>query len=538
MYSWNLENERIEAETYLRCRRTDFTATYMQVANLQYIIAQEPRIVGPDTISALCSVLECSEHNSQRQVFFLFKKAADAMADIVRMAPEKTTAETACQALARILASHSGNRFRAVAEAMGALPFSAGLPDSGDFQIPAPEIERVDDLSVIAGMRLSRRIHWMGRSAILEDPQDPGRLLVIKFARPGQKLSELAAETFWMQQLSAIDFPKPFRFDIPMPAAPRGAIVYRIGDENLQVPTSVEIDKNRHAIVFTTGPDYFCYPNHPENGKMSSKAECRAVLAKNAGIFGCLASRGIIHTAPIPLFHNRVQRHRRNDHGLYEWRRGGRLDQWLASCRFPNISRSGIRDFEHFIVHDEPARKLYEHIGTHVLSLILVAGSYCRNHDEKRIGINANGDPADARDLFDRNWLAEVLVDVFAGYYEGFTEMQYDAALPFDPDIVSSRLIEEMGIDRHMEEILRVAEQQAMSEEQFLTFLAGRGMAMEKISKLEKGRQDIHILTGPHLGGFNQAISVPELIEYTAALSAICIMDRYCGQKFAPGVKN
>lgn len=35
MYSWNFENERIEAENYLRLRRGDFTATYMQVANLQ-----------------------------------------------------------------------------------------------------------------------------------------------------------------------------------------------------------------------------------------------------------------------------------------------------------------------------------------------------------------------------------------------------------------------------------------------------------------------------------------------------------------------
>jgi hypothetical protein len=186
------------------------------------------------------------------------------------------------------------------------------------------------------------------------------------------------------------------------------------------------------------------------------------------------------------------------------------------------------------MLHDGPARKLYEHLGTHVLSLVLVAGSYCRNHDEKKTGIDENGHPVDARDLFDRGWLARVLVDIFKNYYQGFTHMAFDARLPFDPDFLSTRLIEEMGVDKHMEEILRIAEQQAMSEEDFKEFLAQRGMDRQEISKAKKGRQDIHILTGPHLGGFNQAISVPELIEYTAALSALCIMDSYWKQKFQP----
>ena len=44
---------------------------------------------------------------------------------------------------------------------------------------------------------------------------------------------------------------------------------------------------------------------------------------------------------PIPLFHNRTQRLRRDDQGRYQWFRAGRLDQWLDSCAFPNLGLSG-----------------------------------------------------------------------------------------------------------------------------------------------------------------------------------------------------
>ncbi|HMA67142.1 MAG TPA: hypothetical protein VKO20_04925, partial [Desulfosalsimonadaceae bacterium] len=62
-------------------------------------------------------------------------------------------------------------------------------------------------------------------------------------------------------------------------------------------------------------------------------------------------------------------------------------------------------------------------------------------------------------------------------------------------------------------------------------FLIGRGFSTEAACRMEKGKADIRILTGPHLGGFNQRISVPELTQYTAALAALCIMDRYWLEK-------
>ena len=544
MYCWNLENERLEAETYLCGRRRDFTTTYMRVANLQYIICQQPEIVRESTVAALCQVLEGTEHIRQRQVFFLFKKAADALAAIVSEPTPDESAARACRALSRLLSARTGHPFRAVAEAMGSLPLVTACPDpdfSKDETIPVLELP---DLTTLLQGPLPQNCYWAGRSLIMEDPLAPEhRRIVIKFARPGQPNAELAAEACWMQYLGGLSLPEGERLTVPEPLSDKSPLVLQITDKRIAAAAGPDIDPDRHAVCFRVHRDYFNYPNHPRNNggqgeaqdPMISRTACRRILSHNARLFGLLAARGIVHTAPIPLFHNRVQRHRREDRGLYEWRRGGRLDQWLASCRYPNISGSGPRDFEHFIAFDGPARRLYEHIGSHVFSLVLIAGSYCRNHDPARVGLDASGEPVDARDLFDPAWLKQVLRDVFNSYYEGFTGRPPTGSPPCDMEGLCSRLIEEMGVDRHMEEILRVAEQQAMTRDEFEAFLAARGFSRQAIAALEKGRQDIQILTGPHLGGFNQRISVPELTEYAAALAALCIMDRYLSQRQRAG---
>jgi hypothetical protein len=255
------------------------------------------------------------------------------------------------------------------------------------------------------------------------------------------------------------------------------------------------------------------------------------IITRNARLLGHLSASGIVHTAPIPLFHNRVQSERRNDNGLYEWPRGGRLDQWLNSCRFPNIGKSGIRDFEHFISFNGSSRKLYELIGTHVFSLILIAGSYFRSHDDCRTGFDAKGNPVDVRNCFDEPLFNKTVKQIFTNYYKGFTGKSFTGTFPMDIDRFIIRLIDEMGVDRHMEEILRIAEQKTMSETDFFEFLSVRGFKAEQINQMEKGKEDITIFTGPHLGGFNQPISIPELIEFTAAAAALCISDRYCIEK-------
>lgn len=533
MYQWNLENERLEVESYLNGRRRDFTATYMKVANLQFIIKQQPEIIRASTADALCRVLEGAEHKRQRQVFFLFKKAADALAAIICQATANEPADQARKTLIHILRTQNGPAFRAAAEAMGALPLSRKGPFLNFSDLPEPPVCQVHDRAELFGRTSPEAMKWMGRNLVVSLPEHPGQQFVLKFARPGQSPSDLAVETRWMTVLGALELPAEYRFDIPRPSARPDPPVYRIHHSALTVPESLDIDPKRHATGFFVPTGYFRYPNHWSDTKMPGKETCREILCNSARYLAHLASLGIIHTAPIPLFHNRVQRHRREDRGLYEWRRGGRLDQWLASCRYPNISASGIRDFEHFIAFDGPAGRLYEHIGAHVFSLILVAGSYFRNHDETRVGLEANGNPVDARNLFDQKWLARLLAAVFDNYYQGFTGYRYESPYPCDLENLSHRLVEEMGVDRHMAEILRAAEQNAMNQAEFHAFLAERGFSAKQIAALNKGEQDIAILTGPHLGGFNQRISVPELTEYTAALAALCIMDRYWGERLA-----
>lgn len=44
---------------------------------------------------------------------------------------------------------------------------------------------------------------------------------------------------------------------------------------------------------------------------------------------------------------------------------------------------------------------------------------------------------------------------------------------------------------------------------------------------MPRGREDIPLLTGPHLGGFNQAISLPELTAFAATGAARCVAARF-----------
>ena len=78
-----------------------------------------------------------------------------------------------------------------------------------------------------------------------------------------------------------------------------------------------------------------------------------------------------------------------------------------------------------------------------------------------------------------------------------------------------------------MEEIFRATDQQEMSDDEFNEFLLERGFNGSNIDRLQRGLEDITIMTGPHLGGFNQRISLPELIHFTETATSYCICDRF-----------
>ncbi len=78
-----------------------------------------------------------------------------------------------------------------------------------------------------------------------------------------------------------------------------------------------------------------------------------------------------------------------------------------------------------------------------------------------------------------------------------------------------------------MEEILHVRDQQEMTDTTFRGFLIRRGMDLNAVRGPKQAAADITISSGPHLGGFNQRISLPELIDAAGAVAALCIAGRY-----------
>jgi hypothetical protein len=284
------------------------------------------------------------------------------------------------------------------------------------------------------------------------------------------------------------------------------------------------------AVAFIADKDYFAYPNAPRALPEAVHQNFKATLLLNARLLGGLAAMGIIHAAPLPLFHNRVQADRRDDRGRYDWFRGGRLDRWLASCRYPNFGPTGLRDFEHFTALKElkgSNRRLFGYIGAHLLSLVLVSASYFRNRDPEKIGFDRAGEPVDVRHLFDPLLLKEMLCGIFTTYYEGFTGRGFGEALPFDADALAARMIEEMGVDRYMHEILRAADQEAMSEAAFRRFLRRWGHTPDQARRMQRGCRDIVVPSGPHLGEFNGAISIPEIITAVGTMAALCMLGRF-----------
>jgi len=348
--------------------------------------------------------------------------------------------------------------------------------------------------------------------------------MAVKFLRRGEPASRLALEAAWMEHLAAEARDMPVPFHVPRPLRVAGQAVFRVADAPLAAtgldPAALA---GGLAMAYVARADYFRYPNEHGPGGGLCGRELLAVLGQNALLFGRLSARGIVHTAPIPLFHNRVQRERRSDEGLYDWRRMGRLDQWLASTRFPNFGPSGLRDFEHFVSHAGPTGPLYKCMGDHLLGLLLVTGSYFRFKEPARMGLGPDGRPADARELFDPALLAEALTTIYDAYYEGFTGRPPAGPLPFDREALAARLIEEMGVDRHMVEMLRVADQENMSDAAFVEFLTRRGMPRQEALGLRRGAAEVAIPTGPHLGEFNGRIPAPARIESPACAAAPCV---------------
>lgn len=525
-----LKNERIRHEAVLRDSTSDFMTKYFSVYHLQSLSETRPDMITAETVSALEDLLKKSEFARQRRGFFLFRLAADTLSSIIVHSGRKSVAEQSVSALRNILAVTDGHAHRATAEALGSLPFAIQGPDIKD--IPACHAPLISWQKLLdeKGVSISSPPRFVGRSLVAPLAQKDS-VVVFKVARAEDSPETLAKEAVWMEHLQSAQYDFSPTFHIPSAIKLKEAYLFRLQGIPSQNSKNLKLHPQKYAIGFIANKDYFTYPN--DSGDKSDDSLFKEIMYRNARLMGNLSGAGIIHSAPIPLFHNRVQRERRRDNGLYEWFRAGRLDRWLASCEYPNMGMTGIRDFEHLIpFRGASDRSLYRHIGMHLLSMLLVSGSYFRNKNKDKVGFDADGNPVDARDLFNENIFQEIIQGIFLHYYRGFTGIEFTGDLPFDLDKLTFRMIEEMGVDRHMEEILRVPDQNQMTDAAFKSFLEERGCSREEIKAFQKGAQDIVIYTGPHLGGFNERISLPELIESVETMSALCIAGRYWKENY------
>jgi hypothetical protein len=515
-----------QAEQALVDSRFDFIAKYHAVTDLRQLVHKTPNVLDRQTITAVEILLRSDQFGKIRQSYFLFREAARIVSDMIKRADGNGLGQAALAALKGLLREIHGNAHRGVAEALGSLPLTVKGPriPTGNM-VNAPAVS-LNNLVQVHGLRLTGVFRYIGRSLVAQTDSD-NHLLVVKLARQDDRAADLSQEIRWMEALHKPGYTVDRRFHIPAPLIFKGQPVVRLPHLPLKPPDTITRHPQGMAIAFVTLKDYFVYPNHHRiNGETALE-----ILGRNAYLMGWLAAKGVIHDAPIPLFHNRTQRLRRDDQGRYQWFRAGRLDQWLDSCAFPNLGLSGLRDFEHLISFEGGSRLLYRHIGSHFFSLLLVAGSYFRSQDVTRRGLDAGGRPVDARDLFEPSLLARMIRDIFGNYYAGFCGAAPPVDLPIDQDRLMSRMVEEMGVDRYMTELLRRVDQQQMTADQFREFLRLKGYDEITIDRLQPGERDILITSGPHLGDFNRQISLPELIEAVAAMSAVCIAGRFLAQK-------
>ena len=518
---------RRQAEAALDDPRFDFIATYHAVADLRRLARTHTEVLDGQTIGAIERLLLSQAFRKVRQAYFLFREAASVMTDMATAAEGNGLGEKALSSLKRLLPETTGSAHRGVAEALGSLPVRISGPSPANGGCRSAPTRSWEQLLSENRLKAIGAPWYIGRSLVVETDRK-NHLLVVKLAREGDSAAGLQKEIRWMEILKKPDFAVDCRFHIPSPLLAGGHRVFRIDRIPAKPPDRVNRHPDGLAIAFVSHRDYFVYPNdHRVDG-----ASAGEMLGRNAYLLGRLAARGVIHDAPIPLFHNRTQRLRRDDQGRYQWFRSGRLDRWLDSCAFPNLGLSGLRDFEHLVSFSGDGRVLYRHIGSHFFSLLLVAGSHFRNRDRSRAGLDENRRPVDARALFDRPLLKTMILEIFENYYCGFTGTSPAAALPMDLDRLTGRIIEEMGVDRYMTELLRRVDQNALTDDEFAAFLKERGYSTRQLSDLNRGEKDILITSGPHLGDFNRQISLPELIECVAAMSAVCIAGRFeCTKK-------
>jgi hypothetical protein len=340
----------------------DFTATFYAAYELGAMASRDSMAISPRAIEALKSLLLGKVFHRQRQRLFLYREAAGALVTIIRWGPEHPLAETALKALA-LSCAMAGIR------PIERLPkhWAAFRSISGDRLCSHCNVTTRPERTGATWYRSCQGKGSCSYSALAAASwRDAGkhRVMVVKLARSASDRRALLQEVLWMRYLQTVSFPAATTFDVPQPREVKGAPLFRLTQFPAGLPKLRASGQRPLAVCFTASKSYFHYPNPADPGRLPAPQDFLEVMGNSALLLGSLAGCGIIHAAPIPLFHNRVQQHRRRDGGAYEWFRAGRLDRWLDSCAYPNFGTSGLRDFEHFESVSGGQGQLYRYMGT------------------------------------------------------------------------------------------------------------------------------------------------------------------------------
>jgi len=524
-----VEKEIETLQKQIATEEGDFSAAYVAVNDLARLLLSHPQRASRETVKALSAVLQSQKHRSQKQAFFLYKEAALILTALT-VSPETppVVLKKALTTLKMLAIKEEGPAHRAATEALGSLPLDIKGPSLQETTPFCGEMSTLSwsELLRRAKVPCAKNMRMYGRSFAL-DCGKGNQWFVVKLLRREDSVTLSLREAQWMKHLQSSCSSLPKRFDIPKPFEINGNCLLSLTDGPHRERAAEGLHPDGYAIAFWAHRDYYSYINEHHAVASLGAQQFISALHRNAWLLGNLASRGMVHSAPLPLFHNRVQRARRADGGAYQWQRRGRLDQWLHSCRYPNLGLTGIRDLEHLISFEGTPRELYLHIGTHILSLLLVTGSYYRNKEVSLSGLDERGNPVDTRSLFDMEHLEQSILTIVDGYHRGFTKKPLKEDLEAWARDLAIQMREEMGVDKHMEEVLRAADQKDMTDDAFRLFLMERGLSHEASAGFNKGEKDISLLTGPHLGGFNQHISIPQMIDFVATVAALCVASRF-----------
>ncbi len=521
--------KKAEATAYARglTPEREFSAAYMDLRNLRGILQKSPDCADYSILKAVWDVIIEQRYSDQTMSRLLYRECAKTLAAVGAASSDSELSSQALSLQVQAASTCSEHASIEASAGLGVLPFELVLPEAPtNFSGYAPSITW-DEL-IKRGEALEVPT-FSGRSAVMKSAGDD-QIFAIKIAREGEIPDGLHLEGKWTEKLTGFSKNCEVRFDCPRPFGVAGQVVFKV--TNLPADAPSNLHKDGYAMAYHAHSDYFVYPNDDREGRRSDKDDFLEIMSRNTFILGQLAGKGIVHDAPIPLFHNRVQALRRTDEGVYEWHKFGRLDRWLESCRFPNFGLSGLRDFEHLQIMKPGSDKFYRGVGSHFMSILLVIGSWFRAQNPEMCGLDKNDEPIDARELFDADFFEVAVMDCFKEYYRGFTGSEFQNEIELHPAKLVKSMIEEMGVDRHMFEVMRIVDQKILDDQEFRDYLLKYGMDPAKVSELKKDEADVPLVTGPHLGDFNGAISLPEIVEWSAMAAGCCIAAKSLGSRW------